>query len=240
MSIWGKIIGGAAGMMIGGPLGALLGVAGGHFWDKSRNADAGVDERQVVFGIAVIALAAKMAKADGRVTKDEIRAFKSIFQFSAAEQKQVAQIYREAQKTSAGFQDYAQQAADVLGRGATVLEELLWALAEIAKADGHLHEKELGFLQEVANIFGLSPEAFARINALEKDADSANPYTILGVPEDASPDEIKAQYRNLAKELHPDRLISQGLPEEAIELSGRKLAAVNEAYRQLKARHGIR
>ncbi len=241
MSIWGKIIGGAAGMMVGGPLGALLGVAGGHFWDKSqKGGSANIDERQAVFGIAVIALAAKMAKADGRVTKDEIRAFKQIFQFSAAEQDQVAQIYRKAQKTSAGFEDYAQQAADVLGRGATVLEELLWALAEIAKADGHLHEKEMAFLQEVANIFGLSPEAFARINALETDADFPNPYAILGVSEDASPDEIKTQYRKLAKELHPDRLMAQGLPEEAIELSGRKLAAVNEAYDQLKARHGIR
>ncbi len=240
MSIWGKIIGGAAGMMLGGPLGALLGVAGGHFWDKSRNVPTGVDERQVIFGVAVIALAAKMAKADGRVTKDEIRAFKKIFSFSAAEQDQVAQIYREAQKTSAGFQDYAEQAADILGRGATVLEELVWALAEIARADGHLHEKEMAFLQEVAGIFGLSPEAFARISALESATGASDPYAVLGVSRDASPDAMKAQYRKLAKELHPDRLMAQGLPEEAIELSGRKLAAINEAYDRLKSSHGIR
>lgn len=240
MSIWGKIIGGATGMMIGGPLGALLGVAGGHFWDKSRTTSASVDERQVVFGMAVIALAAKMAKADGRVSKDEIRAFKKIFRFSAAEQDQVAQLYREAQKTSAGFQDYAQQAADVLGRGARVLEELLWALAEIAKADGHLHDQEMAFLREVAGIFGLSPEVFARINALEHDETAADPYTVLGVRRDASNDEIKQHYRTLVKELHPDRLMAQGLPEEAIALSGRKLAAINEAYDRLKNTHGIR
>lgn len=240
MSIWGKIIGGAAGLMVGGPLGALLGVAGGHFWDKSQNKTTSVDERQVVFGAAVIALAAKMAKADGRVTKDEIRAFKQIFSFSPTEQDQVAHIYREAQKTSIGFQDYAQQVADILGRGAVVLEELVWALAEIAKADGHLHEKEMAFLREVADIFGLSPEAFARISALEQQTGAVDPYAVLGVSREASPEEMKAQYRKLVKELHPDRLMAQGLPEEAVELSGRKLAAINEAYDRLKSVHGIR
>lgn len=243
MAIWGKIIGGAAGMMFGGPLGALLGVAGGHFWDKgvaASNQSSQTSVQQVAFSTAVIAMMAKMAKADGHVSREEIRAFKKIFRYQPEDEMAVRDIYREAQTSAEGFHDYAHQITDILGSGSRVLEELLWALAEIARADGRLHERELNLLRDGGRIFGLSPEAFARIAALEQEGDNKNPYTILGIAEGASNEEIKRHYRGLVRELHPDRLIAEGLPEEVIETSGRKLAAINEAYDRIAEARGIR
>ena len=242
MSIWGKILGGTAGFVFGGPLGALVGVAGGHFMDRhlAGKEAAGVDQRGAAFSLAVIALSAKLAKVDGQVTRAEIRSFKQIFRYAPEDHDTVARVYREAQQSSEGYQTYARQVTEIFGRGSVVLEELLWSLAEIAKADGHFHAREVGFLREVAQIFGLRPEVFARINALEEQGNAADPYVILGVDSSIDDQALKSHYRGLVRKLHPDRLTAEGMPTEVIEVSGRKLAAINEAYDRVCQARGMR
>ena len=253
MSIWGKILGGAAGFAIGGPLGALLGAVGGHIVDRMRAETAGEassgqpgaaggpdNTRSVAFTIAVIVLGAKMAKADGQVTQDEIRAFKEVFRVPPDEMDNVAKVFNQARRDSAGFELYARQVASMFRESPAVLEELLWCLTHIARADGVIHPSELAFLRKVAEIFGLDEAAFERITALRQGPGAeADPYKVLGVTRAMDTDAIKAAHRALVRENHPDRLIAQGMPEEFVATANQKLAAINAAWDRIKTERGV-
>lgn len=244
MSIWGKIVGGAAGFALGGPLGALIGAVGGHFVDRmntdGESAEGGRDNRKSVgFTIAVIVLGAKMAKADGVVTQDEISAFKDVFRIPPDEMKNVSRIFNQARKDAAGYEPYARQVAGMFRNEPAVLEELLWCLAHIAKADGKIHPGERQYLKGVAGIFGFDNATFERVTSITLEGDPEDPYAVLGVPRSADNDTIKAAHRKLVVENHPDRLTAQGLPEEFVELANRKLAAINAAYDRIKQERGI-
>ena len=209
MSIWGKIIGGATGFAFGGPIGALLGSVAGHAIDKIKTKKKLPEEtalKQIGFTIGVIVLSAKMAKADGKVTEDEIRAFKEKINIPDNEIKNVAKLWDQAKKTTDGFEIYARQVADLLEKNSSVLEELLKLLIIIALADGKITIPEIKYLKEVGNIFGFSEGDFERIYA-SKSGVSSDPYQILGVSRDASVDEIKQKWKQLAINHHPDRLI---------------------------------
>lgn len=244
MSIWGKIIGGAAGFALGGPLGALLGAGIGHAVDSgaivggARKVEGST--RQVAFTIGVIALSAKMAKADGRVTRDEIDAFRQVFHVPPHEVKNVGRIWNMARQDTAGYEAYAHQIAKLFIHQRTVLEELLDALFYIAKADGQLHPAELEFVENVASIFGFSEAEYQAIAARHMDSASGNPYAILGVEPDVSDVELKKTYRKLVREHHPDRLIAQGLPEEFINVATERLAAINTAYDVLSKQRDLK
>jgi DnaJ like chaperone protein len=233
MSIWGKIIGAAGGFALGGPLGALFGGFAGHAIDKMRDGAGETDDdgtRQVAFTIGVIALGAKMAKADGTVTRDEVDAFREVFQIPPSEVKNVARIFDLAKKDVAGFEAYAHQLAGMFGGNPAVLEDLLDGLFHIAKADNIYHPAEDQFLHEVASIFGFSDAEFARIKEVHVGADKSDPYVVLGVPRDVSDADLKSRYRKLIREHHPDALIAQGVPQEFIDVANNKLAAINDAY----------
>jgi len=242
MSIWGKIIGGAAGFAIGGPIGALIGAVAGHAVDRAR-AQGGEPQdstKSIAFTIGVIALGAKMAKADGVVTRDEIDAFKKVFRVPTDEVRNVARVFDQARKDSRGFEPYARQIAGMFAENPAVLEELLYCLTYIARADGVLHPDEVVYLRSVSNIFGLDDHVFERITAISEDPHEADPYKVLGVERDISDEDLKVAYRKLVRENHPDKLIAQGMPEEFVELANEKLAAINDAYDRVSAERGLR
>ncbi len=235
MSIWGKFSGAAAGLLVGGPIGALVGAVAGHFFiDQAENAS----DPGVVFTIAVIALAAKMAKADGVVTDEEVTAFERIFRVAPEEEANVRRVFDLARRDTAGFETYAGQIAKVFANNPAMLEDILDGLFEIAKADGVLHPGELEFVSRVAEIFGFAPNEFRRIRATHF-TDAADPYVVLGVAYEASEDEVKRTYRRLVKENHPDRLIARGVPPEFLRLATDKLAAINTAYAQVIEERGF-
>ncbi|HCP00072.1 MAG: molecular chaperone DjlA [Alphaproteobacteria bacterium] len=243
MSIWGKVLGGAAGFAVGGPLGALLGGVAGHIYDSHRSASTEVADgdptKQVGFTIAVIALGAKLAKADGVVTPDEIRAFRRVFKVAPEESSNVARVFNMARKSPAGYEPYARQVAGMFRDNPAVLEELLNCLFIIAKADGEVHDDELIYLQKVSAIFGFTDAIFARIREENMGPDASDPYTVLGVGHDTDDDAIKSAYRKLVRENHPDTLIAQGMPEEFVEVANEKLATVNASYDKICAARGI-
>lgn len=246
MSIWGKIVGGVGGFALGGPLGALIGAIGGHVYDKWRDEDtdrekleSGEQTKSVAFTIAVIALGAKMAKADGVVTADEVRAFKQVFHVPPDEMKNVSRVFNQARKDSRGFEPYAQQVARMFRDSPEVLEELLWCLTHIAHADGDIHPKELEYLHKVAGIFGFEDRCFERVTGLSLTGEKADPYTILGVTREASDADIKAAHRRLVMEHHPDRLTAQGMPEEFVNMANEKLAEINAAYDHIRQQRGM-
>ena len=242
MAILGKIIGGAAGFAVGGPLGALVGAVAGHAMDRLRKAEEAPDDRtrQTAFTIAVIALSAKMAKADGKVTPDEVAAFRQILDVPEEELKNVGRVFDVARKDARGFEPYAKQVAKMFADRPAVLEELLDALFHIAKADRVMHPQEEAFLKEVSKIFGFDDAKFARIRAAHVGADTADPYAILGVPHNADDDAVRAAWRTLIKENHPDKLMAEGMPQDFIDVATSKMATINEAYSTIQKRRGRR
>src|SRR4029077_13381104 len=232
MSILGKLGGAAAGFMLGGgPVGALIGALAGHFLiDREMPSLEPGEAPGIVFTIAMIALAAKMAKADGTVTEDEIETFHRLFRVIPSEQASVDRIFRLAQQDTDGLADYAGQIAKMLAVNPSLLEDILDGLFEIAKADGVFHPGESAFLEKVADIFGFTPNAYRRIRAAHIGPDKGDPYVVLGVAHEADEAEVRATYRMLVRENHPDKLIARGVPEEFIRLATDKLAAINSAF----------
>ena len=236
MTIWGKIIGSATGFALGGPLGALLGGVAGHALDKFKTREKLPEKlalKQIGFTIGVIVLSAKMAKADGKVTKSEIKAFKEKINVPDNEIKNVARLWDQAKKTTDGFEVYAKQISNLLEKNSSVLEELLNLLVIIAEADGKITNLEKIYLKEVSNIFGFSEQDFERIcsSKLDKHID---PYQTLGVLKDAPLEEIKNKWKTLAMKHHPDRLIAQGIPQDIIETNTYRLKEINNAWDLIK------
>jgi DnaJ like chaperone protein len=236
VSIWGKLIGGVAGFALGGPLGAILGTVFGHAVDRKRaqnyvgtSADS-LQTRQTAFTVAVVVLSAKMAKADGQVTRDEVDAFKRIFEIPENEMRDVGRLFDEARQDADGFEPYAEQIGDMFAHDAAVRESLLGGLFQIALADGVVHPNELAFLKKVARAFGLDNHDFDRIQSAHMGTESADPYQILGVSRDTSDEDIKKTYRNLSRENHPDTLIAKGMPQEFVDVANEKMASINAAY----------
>ncbi len=239
MSIWGKIIGGAAGFAVGGPLGALLGGVAGHVYDKRPASADSRPEKQAAFTIAVVALGAKLAKADGVVTKAEIAAFREVFQVPPDDIKGVARFFDLARRHAEGYEPYARQVAGMFADNPAVLEELLGCLFHIAKADGQVTEAEVTYIQSVARIFGFSDNEFRRIHAEEAGLSASDPYSVIGVRPDIDDEDLKAAHRRLVRENHPDSLIAQGMPEEFVAVANEKLAVINAAYDRIKQERGI-
>jgi DnaJ like chaperone protein len=238
MSIWGKIGGAAAGLALGGPLGALIGAVAGHMmFDRGKSAPS-EQQAQLAFTIGVIALAAKMAKADGVVTDDEVRAFRQVFEVPEGEAASVARVFDLANRSVDGYEAYARQLAGLFSDRADILEDVIDGLFHIAKADGAVHERELAYLQNVAIIFGFSETDFERISARHIRPAGEDPYVILGIDRSASDEDVKRVYRKLVAEHHPDRAMARGLPEEFVKIATDKLARINDAYEKIERERG--
>ncbi|MCY4547347.1 MAG: TerB family tellurite resistance protein [Defluviicoccus sp.] len=242
--IWGKIIGAAAGLALGGPIGALIGGVAGHAVDRMRASQEpgeGRDAtREIAFTIAVIALCAKMAKADGRVTRDEIAAFRRIFHVPPEEMKNVGRVFDQARKDARGFEPYARQVASMFAANPAVLEELLDALFYIANADGVLHPAELDYLERVAAIFRFDETTFRRIRENHESGRKADPYAVLGVDRDADDETVRGAWLKLTRENHPDRLTAQGMPEDFVQIANERMAGINAAWDTIRKQRGIR
>jgi len=230
MSIWEKLAGAATEFVRGSPIGALLG--GDHKQD-------GPGEHQVAFTVGVIALGAKMAKADGIVTNDEVNAFKEVFKIPAGEMKNVAQIFNMAKQDATGYEAYAEQLASMLKGNRRLLEDVLEGLFHIAKADNVLHPREVEFLGQVAKLFGITETEFGYIKVRHVMVTKRNPYDVLGVTPSINNDELKSHYRKLVAENHPDKLMARGVPKEFVAIATEKVAAINGAYGEIATVRGI-
>lgn len=225
-SIWDRLVG----MVAEAASNALSGVV-----EAVRTLFEGDPEtrRQVSFSVAMIALSAKMAKADGIVTTAEVDAFRDIFKFPSDQGANVARLYNLARQDVAGFEAYAEKMAGLCvssERNCPVLEDIIDGLFHIAKADGLIHEREMAFLSRVAEIFGMAIERFEQITERHLHVGGRDPYKVLGVsPQDDFPT-IRKRYRVLASEHHPDRLVARGVPTEFQQIANDRMAALNAAY----------
>ena len=236
MSIWGSLIGGMIGFSLGGPLGALLGsVIGGKVSSARRSARFGsFAQPQQLFAISLIVLTAKLAKADGQVSKEELVAVKEKLKIPENEIDQVGQIFNKAKQDSLGYEQYAAQIGQIYKNNPAVLDEVINILFYIAEADGNTSQSELNMIQHIAQIFGLSQSQFNSIRESRKSSDKLNPYIVLESKPEENLQTIRKKYLKLSKEHHPDILISKGVPKEVIEESKKKMRAINSAWDQIQ------
>ena len=230
MSLWTRITEALAALAKGEGLGVVF--------DKLRS----TPERSVAFTIAVIALSAKMAKADGLVTRDEVTAFRQVFHIAPEDERAAARVFNLAREDVAGFEEYASRIARMFRSDNSpcgvdsALCDLMEGLFHIATADGAYHPAEDLFLTRVAEIFGLPDAQFRQLRARYVPDAAPDPYTVLGVSPDTPLPDIRAAWRAEVRRTHPDTMIARGVPPEAVKLAERRLIAVNRAWEDIAAR----
>jgi DnaJ like chaperone protein len=254
MNYWGKILGGVAGFAMGGPMGGLFGMALGHAadngaipniagraipFDTARIA-ALLGRRDQLFAIGVTVLAAKLAKCDGPVSRTEIDAFKTSFRIPEQNVKEIGRLFDNARDSSEGYFAYAQQLGEAFADNRGLLEQVLAGLHQIARADGPINASETAYLGSVATAFGLDPSSTerARRGGVQA-APDVDPYTVLGISRAASTDDIRARWKTLMRENHPDSLASKGVPPAFIAAASARVATINAAYDIIKRERKI-
>ena len=236
MAIWGSLIGGMIGLSLGGPFGMLLGslIGGKISRAKSRTGFGSFAQPQQIFALSLIVLSAKLSKADGQVSKEELIAVKDKLRIPENELDQVGKIFNKAKEESTGYEPYAQQIAQIYRGNINVLEEVINILFYIAEADGNVSESELKMIEHIAQIFGLTEIQFNSIKESRKSSDKLNPYIVLESNPDDKIEIIRKRYLKLSKEHHPDLLMNKGVPQEVIDESKTKMRAINSAWDQVQ------
>jgi len=237
MSICGSLIGGMVGFSLGGPFGMLLGSLIGGKISRARRGGSGFGsfaQPQQIFALSLIVLSAKLSKADGQVSKEELVAVKDKLKIPENEIEQVGKIFNKAKEESTGYEPYAQQIAQIYKNNPNVFEEVINILFYIAEADGNVSKSELDMIENIAKIFSLNQSQFNSIKESRKNSDKLNPYIVLESKPEEDLSSIRKKYIKLSKENHPDLLISKGVPGEVIEESKKKMRTINSAWDQIQ------
>ncbi len=224
MSIWSRIIEAISALTSGDSLTAVF--------DKLRTPP----ERSVAFTIAVIALGAKMAKADGHVTRDEVTAFREVFHISAHEEAGAARVFNLARQDVAGFEEYANRIRGMFDGHPRTLTDLVEGLFHIALADGVYHPNEDAFLDRVAEIFDLPDREYRSLRARFVPGSEPDPYEVLGIDSSMSQAEIRRAWRKLVQDNHPDALMARGVPDEARLMAEKRMVDINRAWEVLSGK----
>ncbi|TCZ53384.1 TerB family tellurite resistance protein [Roseicella aquatilis] len=261
MGLWGKIIGGVAGFMTGGPLGAVMGAALGHAADQgggrgtsglfgrpsvreAADLAAMLGSKEQLFAISVVVLAAKLAKCDGAVKREEIDAFKRLFRIPPESLREVGQLFDQARDSADDYRPFAQRLGEAFQDNKGMLEDVLNALFQIARADGPLTKSEVAFLQGVQVGFRLDSTSWerARDNRTQGGGGGSgptmqtgpDPYAVLGVPKSSTDEAVRLAWRRLMRENHPDSLAARGVPPEFVKRATDKVAEINAAWDRIK------
>ena len=236
MSIWGSLIGGMIGLSLGGPFGMLLGSLIGGKISRARSGGGfrSFAQPQQVFALSLIVLSAKLSKADGQVSREELIAVKDKLKIPENELDQVGKIFNQAKQENTGYEPYAKQIAQIYKGNINVLEEVINILFYIAEADGNVSDSELRMIEHIAKIFGLNEAQINSIKESRKSSDKINPYIVLESNPNDDIQTIRKRYLKLSKEHHPDLLLNKGVPKEVIEESKKKMRSINSAWNQIQ------
>lgn len=258
MSWFGKMVGGTIGLVMGGPLGAIAGGAiGHHLFDKehptdgSRSGEAigrggfsrssAAEQRQMTFFLALFSILGKLAKADGRVSREEgeqIVSFLDQMNVHGEQRSFAIRVFNEAKDSSYSVEDFARQFADFSRGRQDLRSSMMDMLFRIAMADGEFHPAEESMITSVAQILGVSNQELQAIRERYV-ATSHQAYATLGISPDADDEEVKSAYRKLVHEHHPDRIVSEGMPEEFVEYATRRFQEIQDAWQTIRKERNL-
>ncbi len=253
MSWFGKMVGGTIGLVMGGPLGAIAGGAiGHHLFDKEHPGDAArggdhftrtspAEQRQMTFFLALFSILGKLAKADGRVTREEgeeIVSFLDQMKVYGQQRSFAIRVFNEAKDSPYSVEDFARQFAEFSRGRQDLRSSMMDMLFRIALADGEFHSAEESMITSVAQILGISNQEFQTIRERYV-ATSDRAYATLGISPDADDEEVKRAYRELVQEHHTDRIVSEGMPEEFVEYATNRFQEIQDAWQKIRAERDL-
>ena len=257
MGFWGKMIGSVAGFAMGGPLGAMVGAALGHAADagalggKASAISAATPDLMAFFGskenlfsFSVVVLSAKLAKVDGPIKREEIAAFRNLFHVPEEALGEVGRLFDQARDSADGWEPFAEKLGEAFADNKAMLEDVLVALVQIARADGPVTKSEGDMLRGMHARFGLDAAAWERAKggtrrAAAPEAQGEDPYSMLGLTRQASDEEVRLAWRKLMRENHPDSLASRGVPQEFVKRATEQVAQINAAWDRIKRERGL-
>ncbi|MBC8212312.1 MAG: co-chaperone DjlA [Gammaproteobacteria bacterium] len=267
MAWWGKALGGAFGFMMGGPLGALIGIGFGHNFDKGlgsvladKSFKPGQQERvQAAFFTATFSVMGHIAKADGKVTPDEIRMAQAVMTqmgLTADVRESARRLFNEGKSDSFPLDEVLDQLKTELHRRSTLLQMFLEIQLQAAYADGVLHKAEEKVLIHICQRLGVPLEQLRRLEEMmqagfgqgssqssartQRSQSLEDAYLIVGVEKSVDDAAVKKAYRRLMSQHHPDKLVAKGLPEQMIKDATAKTQQIKDAYEQIKQSRGMR
>jgi DnaJ like chaperone protein len=248
MGWFGKLTFGTMGLLLGGPLGAIAGAAlGHHLVDKNDNLTerpvriSWAEQSQAAYFVSMFSILGKLAKVDGRVTTAEIRFMEEFLGGLdiPEEEKQFAkQVFSEAKRSPYSIEDFARQMYEVNMHQPTILLSFMDLLFKLVAADGNVNPAEEAALRKIKEVFRISDQQFNNLKEVYfRDVDRY--YKVLNSSPDSSKEEIRANYKKLVKDYHPDTIISKGLPEEFVQFATKRFQEIQEAYEKIKQERGF-
>jgi DnaJ like chaperone protein len=260
MSWWGKALGGAFGFMIGGPLGALMGIAFGHSFDRGlggmESVEWGADQEriQAAFFTATFSVMGYLAKADGRVTRDEIKLAEAVMDrlsLNAEMRSSARRLFNEGKSDDFPIDEVMDQFRRETHRRTTLIQMFLEIQLQAAYADGVMHPAEKEVLVNICRHLGVPVSQLDRLEEMLRagfgrsgyDAATTktslkDAYRLLGVDDKVNDAELKKAYRRLMSQHHPDKLVAKGLPEEMIRDATEKTQQIKAAYDLVRESRG--
>jgi DnaJ like chaperone protein len=251
------MIGSVAGFAMGGPLGAMVGAALGHAADagalggKSPALSAATPDLMAFFGskenlfsFSVVVLSAKLAKVDGPIKREEIAAFRNLFHVPQEALGEVGRLFDQARESAEGWEPFAEKLGEAFADNKAMLEDVLVALVQIARADGPVAKSEGDMLRGIHARFALDAAAWERAKggtrrAVAPETQGEDPYSMLGLTRQASDEEVRLAWRKLMRENHPDSLASRGVPQEFVKRATEQVAQINAAWDRIKRERGL-
>ena len=256
---WGKLFGGVIGLLRGGLTGLIFGVFLGHMLDRFLAGLSGSNRTRDTFFGAMFSTLGHINKADGHVTKAEIATAESLMrrlQLSEEERQSAIKYFQAGKERDFDFEttlrDFARQS--MLRHELRIM--FIDLLIESALADGNLSQAEQAILMRSCAVLHIPANVFSAMlrarqgggnysysgqqKTVQQGQSLQEAYASLGIKADASAQEVKRAYRKLVSQYHPDKLISQGLPEQMMEMSKKRVREINTAYDKIKASREIK
>jgi DnaJ like chaperone protein len=251
MGWMGKLVGGTIGFALGGPLGAIFGAAFGHAFDAGTGLEpsgggerlSSVETHQLTFFVAAFSMLAKLAQADGRVTREEIDSIEDFMandlRLTPESRNAAVNIFRTALNAPGTFIDFARQFYGQFHQQPQMLELMIDILLRVAVSDGSLTRSEEELINSAVDLFHFRPERYQQLKTQYVGSSDAD-YAILGCRADDSDEQVKRCYRQRVQEYHPDKIAAKGLPDEFTQFAQDKFREIQEAWERIRESRGIK
>ncbi|GAB4155011.1 MAG: co-chaperone DjlA [Planctomycetota bacterium] len=222
------------------------GYAPGYSYDQTysdANPTYATETYSTEFLQSLCGMMAKLTKSDGIVTSEEIqmieRFFNEVLQLDSGARRLAIDNFRAAKNSPQPFRAYARKFARLTSGNPEIREQVLQLLMTLAAADGTITTQEEALLKEAADIFAVGGNKYSDLRR-NYGSEMSHYYAVLGLTPDSTNDEIKARYRELAREYHPDVIAGKGMPKDFIDYATKKFQDIQEAYAKIREERGFR